>query len=873
MQGFFSKKEAELSTGSLKKPLSCVSCGLYKDIDSPKMQISGNGNKRIMNIGPAPTESDDRKGKHWTGQSGRFLRRSLMDFDIDIDEDCWNINAVQCHPANVKGKSTNIPQHSIDCCRRTVENYILKYQPDIILLWGIDAVKSIIGNRWTRDLGGIDKWRGWTIPDQKYKAWVCPIFDPTMVAREQDKPEVKTVWKLDIQNALQKLNEQVPDHTDEPVYLFEKEEGIQSVLDKVENSDMFAFDYETTGLKPHNTDEHEIATVSFCMDSNRTYCIPVPNMSEMQLQQLRNIMENPNIGKIAANMKYEHTWTKNILGADVQGWNFDTQQAAHVLDNRPGITSLKFQTAVQFGIFGYEDEVSQYLKSKEPKNANSTNRVMEVMQNADLRRKLMYYCALDSYYTWKLAARQKTEMTTALWRAYDLIHNGILALARAEQQGMRIDTDYIKKQKKKLDRKIARYEKQIFESQLITEWRKKYGQKFNLNSTTQLGDMLYNERGLLPAKKTATGKGSTDEESLRTLGIPEINKLLDIRKMQKVKDTYLENFLREQVNDYLHPFFNLHTVVTYRSSSNSPNFQNIPKRDKEAMTLTRSAIFPRPGHQLMELDFSKLEVSIAACYHKDTTMMEYLRSDHNDMHGDLAAQIFKIDNFDKHRKDHALLRSATKNSFIFPQFYGDYYGNNAEALCGWVKLPHGKWKKAQGIEMEEGYISNHMISVGIKSYDQFVQHMKEIEDDFWNNRFMEYGKWKVRWWKKYQKRGYFDMYTGFRCQGVMGKNNALNYPVQGAAFHCLLWVLIEVDKMIFSEGWKSRIIGQIHDALILDVHPDELEDIGYRIKEIATIKLPEAWHWIIAPLGIDAELCPIDGSFATKEDYELPKIN
>jgi DNA polymerase I-like protein with 3'-5' exonuclease and polymerase domains len=178
-----------------------------------------------------------------------------------------------------------------------------------------------------------------------------------------------------------------------------------------------------------------------------------------------------------------------------------------------------------------------------------------------------------------------------------------------------------------------------------------------------------------------------------------------------------------------------------------------------------------------------------------------------------------------------------------------------------------------GIEFEGKHISDHFIDNNIKSFDQFAQHMKKVEDDFWNNRFMEYGRWKVRWWKQYQKKGYFDMHTGFRCSGVMGKNNALNYPVQGAAFHCLLWVLIEVDKMIFSEGWNSRIIGQIHDALILDVDPKELADISYRIKEIATVKLPGAWDWIIAPLGIDAELCPVDGSFATKEKYKLPKIN
>jgi DNA polymerase I-like protein with 3'-5' exonuclease and polymerase domains len=106
----------------------------------------------------------------------------------------------------------------------------------------------------------------------------------------------------------------------------------------------------------------------------------------------------------------------------------------------------------------------------------------------------------------------------------------------------------------------------------------------------------------------------------------------------------------------------------------------------------------------------------------------------------------------------------------------------------------------------------------------------------------------------------------------MRKNSVLNYAVQGAAFHCLLWTLIEVDKWLRKENLHTKIIGQIHDALILDVHPKELEQVGYQVKKIATIDLPAAWDWIIVPLAIDAELCPVDGSYATKKDYELPKI-
>jgi len=464
------------------------------------------------------------------------------------------------------------------------------------------------------------------------------------------------------------------------------------------------------------------------------------------------------------------------------------------------------------------------------------------------------------------------EITATSKDAYKLMHEGILAFARAEQQGMRIDVNYCKKQSRILSKKILDADAELMQSDFVKEWRKLYGKKFNLNSPTQLAKLLYSHMGIEPPMRTASGGGSTSEEALGMLDIPELKPYLEIRQMRKLRDTYLGNFIREQVDGFMHPFFNLHTVRTFRSSSNAPNFQNIPKRDKKAMKLTRSAIFPRIGHQLMELDFSKLEVSIAACYHKDPTMMDYLCSSHNDMHGDLAQQIFKISNFDINRDDHDTLRNAAKNGFIFPQFYGDYYGNNAAGLAQWTSLPHTTWKKGMGIAYADAHISDHMIFKGIKSFNHFVKHLKEIEDDFWNNRFKDYGKWKIRWIKDYQKKGYIDLLTGFRISGVMGKNNVINYPVQGAAFHCLLWTFIEVDKWLRENNMDSKLIGQIHDAVILDVHPDELEAVAYNVKRIATVELPKAWRWIIAPLQIDAELCPVDGSFAQKEKYKLPNV-
>ena len=204
--------------------------------------------------------------------------------------------------------------------------------------------------------------------------------------------------------------------------------------------------------------------------------------------------------------------------------------------------------------------------------------------------------------------------------ANNLVHQGILSFARAERQGIRVDTMYAKETKGELTKEIDILTGQFMATKFYRYWEKSRGRhKLNINSNYQLENYLYNVRKIKPVKFTPSGKGSTDEEALESLGIEELDILLRIRKLKKLRDTYLHSFLNEEVNGYIHPFFSLHIARTHRSSSNSPNFQNIPIRDEEAKKIIRNCLYPRPGHQVLEIDFSGLEVCIAACYNKDPT--------------------------------------------------------------------------------------------------------------------------------------------------------------------------------------------------------------------------------------------------------------
>ena len=859
MKGFFDSKTYKKKDG--RKVRSCASCGLLAK--TPLREPQGKGGKGILMILDKVSDIGIKRGDFLKDKHGKFLKSQLQNIGIDTEQDTWVMAACAC-PSKAP---TN---YQYQCCQHNIEKAIQKLKPNQIICFGNNALRAVIGGHYHKEIGEITKFEGANIPDQIRDCWISVLESPEKVNIQKNYKNIYKLWQNQLETALTYSAKNLPLNK----VLMDRYKVIENGKEQVKffrwlsEQTAFTTDIETTGLKPYNTDIHQIIIIGFAVN-DFAYVMEYPTGKAFAL--MKKVLGNPKIKKTAQNMKYEHTWFKVISGIDVKGWEWDTMQAQHIIDNRVGITGLKFQSYIRLGIADYSSHISKFLQAGD---SNSVNGIVEAMQDYTIKADLMKYCALDCMWTEIIKNQQKGEMSSGQMKAYNLFHEGILSLAEAEWQGMRIDIGYIYEMYDKIDSDVKEMEHKLQQSDFIKNWKKLYKDKMNTGSGMQLGEMLYNQMGLEPVKLTASGKGSTDENSLKQLNVPELDMILNIKKRKKLKATYLKNFEVEAVNGFVHPNFNLHTVRTYRSSSNSPNFQNIPKRDKEAMKITRDAIFPRKGHQLMEADFSKLEVSIAACYHKDPAMIEYLTSDHNDMHGDLAQQIFFISDkdWDKHSPCHSTLRAATKNSFIFPQFYGDYYKNNAEGLRQWVELGTGVWKPKSGILMDDGtYLSDHMQSNGIKHFNDFVEHLKEIEYDFWNNRFKAYGKWKQKWMKLFEKKGYFDMKSGFRVSGDMRQNEVINYPVQGAAFHCLMWSFIQINKELKEKKMDTKLIGQIHDAIILDVHPEELDEACAILKRITTVDLPKAWEWIIVPLQIEAELCGVDESWATKKDYDLTK--
>ena len=384
MEGFFSKEQFQQS--GVSKKTSCISCGLFKQCNSPKITPKGEGKLRIMNIAEFPSHADDLENNFFLGKA-RILKRLYSKYGIDMDEDCINIAALRCHPEEIIPKKMG---RYLESCRKYVFQAIEKYQPHVIVLFGNYALQSVIGHRWKRDLGTINKWRGFVIPDQQIKAFICPTFSPAFIYDQE--PYYESIFEADIKRISEVVHKQFP------VYKEPQIEIVKSlkVLDSIKSGSA-AFDYETTGIKPYNAG-HKIVCASVAPSADHAYVFMMPEEKKKQNPFLR-FVKNQNVNKIAYNMKFEDNWTNVILKRKVASWRWDGQIASHLIDNRPDITSLKFQTYVTFGIIDYDSEISPFLKAKD---ANSMNKLIEYIKNPDNAKKVMHYCGMDSVLTYRL---------------------------------------------------------------------------------------------------------------------------------------------------------------------------------------------------------------------------------------------------------------------------------------------------------------------------------------------------------------------------------------------------------------------------------------------------------------------------------------
>lgn len=450
--------------------------------------------------------------------------------------------------------------------------------------------------------------------------------------------------------------------------------------------------------------------------------------------------------------------------------------------------------------------------------------------------------------------------------AYNLLHRGSLVMAEMEANGIRIDVDYVKRTQEKIARRVNHLSHELARDEIFKTWKKEFGWKMKLGSRTQLATVLFDKMGYKSERQTST-RAAADADALEDVNVPFVKHYIEIEKLKKARSTYLANILFETVDGCMHPNFDLHLARTFRSASSHPNFQNIPIRDPLIKKLIRRSFLARPGHCIVDLDFKGSEVNAAAWYHKDPTMLEYIAKDPGRMHFDAAKQIYMLPS--KLMMDN--IRYCGKNMFVFPQFYGDWWLSCARNL--WKAINRMNLQTSTGIPLKKWLEKKGITSLGTgdpKNVDpeSFEAHLKDVEHDFWYNRFPVYQEWKEEWWEKYQEKGFFRMLTGFVVSGYINRKDCLNYGVQGVAFHCLLWCLCRISELLKKYKMKTKLIAQIHDDAMSDTPEKELENYIEIATHVITIELKKHWPWIITPMRVGIETTEIGGSWYSKKVWK-----
>lgn len=844
IKGFFDTEDlVEMGVGNNIIVDSCDNCGLYKECISPKMPTTGKGKLKVLIIAEAPGKTEDAQNKQLIGDAGQLLRKKLKERNLDLDTDFWKTNALICRPPDNREPT----KAELKCCRPNIDKEINRLQPKFIWLLGKSAVESFYLGKFS-DIT-IGRWRNFCIPDKTTNAYVLPMYHPSFLLRNSSDPLLNSVFDKDLDFAIKCLKLPPYAHKNylDYVYPLTDYDSVLEMLEIIleEKPETLTFDYETTGLKPYD-EGHKIVAISACDSDDYAFSFPYQHKynlwEENQFFQItklwKAILLDKTIGKVMCNSKFEDNWSRRIFNIDrVENIVACTMNSAHIIDGRGGYTGLKFQTYLHFGIDDYSKEIKKYLESS---NSKGFNKVEEAPFD-----KLLLYSATDSLMTKWVYEKQKTIFgkNQNLEKARLFFLKGLSCFSDIQQEGINTDVDYYFRTYKELGTTIEKREEELNNTEEVKQFENKYRKKINYESSHDLRKLLFDIMGISSKKETNTKLQSVDEEVLSKIKHPITNKILEKRKINKIRNTYLGQFVRE-INDdnKIRPFFDLHIPKTYRSSSSAPNWQNLPEHDEEAKKAVKLGIIPSKGNKLLHWDYGSIEVRMGAVYTKDPVLIDYINDPKTDMHRDVASDIFILNNVTKD------IRFVAKNDFVFPEFYGSYYRNTAKNI----------WKNSLYLKTSSGStIKDHLKNKGIPDYAEFENHIKTIEDKFWK-KFKVFKQWQENHIDNFISNGKLEMLFGFQSSGYLTRNKIINYPFQGTAFHCLLWSIIEINKTLKENKYKSKIVGQIHDCCIFDLVPEEGQDIIELSEDIATKRIRKEFAWINVPLEIEWEGTDID---------------
>jgi len=592
-------------------------------------------------------------------------------------------------------------------------------------------------------------------------------------------------------------------NTDHEYHLVDTEAGRRELIELLSSKQQICFDTETTGIDPN---EAELVGISFSVTPGKAYYVPAPEDQELAralVDEFRSVFENPAIAKVGQNIKYDAIILK-WYGVELRGPHQDTMIVHYLLE--PELRHNMDYMAETY--LKYKPVSIETLIGKRGKNQLT-------MRDAPVE-KVAEYAGEDADITlqlWKHLSPQLAE--EGLENLYETMEAPLVSvLVDLEYEGINIDVDFLEQYGHELSEEIRQVEQKIYDLA---------GVRFNIGSPKQVGEVLF-EKMEIPYRwrKTKSGQYSTNEEKLTELAKenPIVNDILKYRGLSKLKSTYVDA-LPKMVNPRtgrIHSSFNQTIAATGRLSSNNPNLQNIPIRTPEGARV-REAFIPRSdAFVLLAADYSQIELRLIAEISGDEAMLEAFQKG-QDIHRATAARVFGVP-YDEVTKEHRY-RAKTVNFAII-------YGAGATNLSQQLDI-----KRTEASELINEYFNQYS---GIKNY------MEETV-----SRAREQGYVKTLMGRRRQLR---DINARSSMQRSMAERMAINTPIQGTAADMIKMAMINVHRAFQEEGFRSRMILQVHDELVFDAHKDELERIKPVIETHMKNALPKLRVPILVEMGV-----------------------
>jgi len=602
--------------------------------------------------------------------------------------------------------------------------------------------------------------------------------------------------------------EQAPKLVDRPpteTVIVRTEEQLAQLVDALEDAEKISFDVETTGLDKMTA---ELVGICLCVESPVGYYVPVGHLAqeaarkgdgsqlslfdeevklaegqlplETVLDALRPALTDPDIPKIAHNAKYDYT-ILDRHGVSVESLGFDTMIAEWLTDPASKFMSLKGLASHRLGI--EMTDISELIGSGKNQITMASVPIEEAAP----------YGAADADVTLRLVEPLRAEIEQkGLERLLEIEMPFVPVLSDMEQRGVGIDVAFFEEMSRDLEARLEELEQEIWEIA---------GRSFNVNSTQQLSEVLFDDlelprRGL---RKTKSGYYSTAADVLESLQEADetgiIDAIFEYRELQKLKSTYVDA-LPQLVNEEtgrLHTSFNQTGTVTGRIASSNPNLQNIPVRSEVGMQIRRGFV-ARPGWLIVAADYSQVELRILAHISQDKALLEAFRQD-QDIHRATAAAVYGVP-----------LEEVTfeQRQFAKSVNFGLIYGMGPYRLARESELT---------LAEAENYVKEYFERFpGIRDY---LERTKEIAR---KQGYVETLFGRRRYFPIFQARAQAN-----RQMVARSEREAINHPIQGTAADIIKIAMIRLHRRLREDGYTGRMILQIHDELLLEAPEDEVD--------------------------------------------------